>query len=124
MRNRLVRCLAPLAVSLVATGATAQAVNDSRPPSLRTESAALPAGDEARAVARDRSGVAEDPITVVGRRTQRQSIAEVFERNLQARDPVRFVSSDLGDGRRCTLVLPHGYKSCTGTPSAFVFPLG
>lgn len=75
------------------------------------------------ALPRDRAA-ALDSITVEGRRIHRPGVHEIFERNLGPGRAIRFVSSDRGDGRRCTRVLPFGYQKCTHAPTAFVRPLG
>lgn len=127
MSSRCVRCVALLVASMFAAGASAQAPNaalrGTSPPSVPTENAASAVGGISPGTARDGGAVAAGPVTVVGRRVRRPSVTEVFERNLQPQE-LRFVSSDVGAGRRCTLALPFGYRSCTGARSSFVLRLG
>ena len=64
------------------------------------------------------------PVTVEGQRSARPTVHDVFERNLQRDQSIRFETADAGDGRRCTRVLPFGYEACTNRPTRFVFHIG
>ncbi len=64
------------------------------------------------------------PIVIERPRIKRPTVHQVFERNLHRDDSVRFVTAGVGNGRRCTRVLPFGYEACTDRPTRFVFLVG